>query len=176
SVIGRKSLSSGKVKISSVVDILRNSLLQVVLIGVTIYMAYSISQIFISLDMEEAVREWFVSFDLSLITLVIILPLFFMVLGMVLPGSAQVAILGGAMIVVFDMLGGNSVLFAALLPAMTGALEGMTPPLALGLFVAMGIANSKFKDTAKLAIVWIVVHLLMTMILLYNLLPIFGLK
>lgn len=175
-VIGRKSLSSGKVKISSVVDILRNSLLQVVPIGVTIYMAYSISQIFISLDMEEAVREWFVSFDLSLITLVIILPLFFMVLGMVLPGSAQVAILGGAMIIVFDMLGGNSVLFAALLPAMTGALEGMTPPLALGLFVAMGIANSKFKDTAKLAIVWIVVHLLMTMILLYNLLPIFGLK
>lgn len=58
---------------------------------------------------------------------------------------------------------------------MTGALEGMTPPLALGLFVAMGIAKSSFKETAKLALVWVLTHILITIILLFSILPIFGL-
>lgn len=72
-------------------------------------------------------------------------------------------------------LGGNATLFAAMLPAMTGALEGMTPPLALGLFVAMGIAGSGFKETAKLTIVWVLLHVALSMLLLTELLPILGL-
>ncbi len=174
--IGRKSFPSKKLDFTGISNILKSSLLQVVPVGLTIYMAYAISQIFIELKMEEAVRDWFVSFDLSFTALIIILPLFFMVLGMVLPGSAQVAILGGAMIVVFDMLGGNPTLLAAMLPAMTGALEGMTPPLALGLFVAMGIAKSGFIETTKLAIVWVIAHIILSMILLAHLLPILGLS
>jgi len=138
-------------------------------------MAYAMSQVFISLEMDDAVREWFMSFDLSLVALIIIVPIFFAILGMVLPGSAQIAILGGAMITVFDLLGGDPVLFAALLPAMTGALEGMTPPLALGLFVAMGIAKSSFGETAKLAAVWVAFHILITIILLFGVIPVFGL-
>src|SRR5699024_11311078 len=114
---------------------------------------------------DEAVREWFLSFDLSITALAIILPLFFMILGMVLPGTAQVAILGSAMLIVFDALGGNPVLFAAMLPAMTGALEGMTPPLALGLFTAMGIAKSKFKETTNLAVVWVITHILLCIVM-----------
>lgn len=174
-LIGRNSFKNNRFNIKELLQILQKSLKQVVPIGLTIYMAYSISQVFISLEMDDAVRDWFMSFDLSLVALIIILPLFFAILGMVLPGSAQVAILGGAMIIVFDMLGGNPILFAALLPAMTGALEGMTPPLALGLFVAMGIAKSSFKETAKLAVIWVLTHILITIILLFSLLPIFGL-
>ncbi|MCE7791806.1 TRAP transporter permease [Salipaludibacillus sp. CUR1] len=174
-LIGRKALPEQKVRIARLLEIFKGSVTKVVPIGLTIYMAYATSQIFAGMQMEATVRDWFVSLDLSLGLLIFILPLFFMVLGMVLPGSAQVAILGGAMIAVFAALGGDPVLFALLLPAMTGALEGMTPPLALGMFVAMGIAGSGFKETAKLAILWILLHIVLSMILLTGLLPIFGL-
>lgn len=173
--IGKKSFKHNKSNLSQLLNMFKSSLKQVVPIGVTIYMAYAMSQVFINLDMDEAIREWFTSFDLNLVALIIILPLFFAVLGMVLPGSAQIAILGSAMITVFDLLGGDPILFAALLPAMTGALEGMTPPLALGLFVAMGIAKSSFVETTKLATIWVVTHIIITIILLLGLLPIFGL-
>ncbi|MBH9968215.1 TRAP transporter large permease subunit [Rossellomorea oryzaecorticis] len=173
--IGRKALPSKRINFPNLFNMFKSSLPKVVPIGVTIYMAYAISQVFVGLQMEQAVREWFVSFGLSTTALIIILPLFFMILGMVLPGSAQVAILGGAMIAVFGTLGGNPVLLAAMLPAMTGALEGMTPPLALGLFVAMGIAGSTFKDTAKLAVVWVLLHVLVSIILLAGIIPIIGL-
>lgn len=173
--IGRKHLPERQIQLRFIFNVFRESLLKVVPISVTIYMAYATSQIFVAMKMEEVVREWFISLDLSLGLLIVILPIFFALLGMILPGSAQIAILGGAMIAAFSALGGDATLFAALLPAMTGALEGMTPPLALGLFVAMGIAGSSFKETTKLAVVWIIFHLLLSMILLTGLLPIFGL-
>jgi TRAP-type uncharacterized transport system fused permease subunit len=37
------------------------------------------------------------------------------------------------------------------MPAIIGVMEGMTPPLALAMFVAMGIAKSEFWPPAKLA-------------------------
>ncbi|WP_017380608.1 TRAP transporter large permease subunit [Paenisporosarcina sp. TG-14] len=174
--IGRKALPASRINFNNIFTMFRSSLIKVVPIGVTIYMAYATSQIFIGLGMESVVKEWFVSLGFSVTALIFILPLFFMVLGMILPGSAQVAILGGAMIAVFGAHGGNPVLLAAMLPAMTGALEGMTPPLALGLFVAMGIAGSSFRETSKLAVLWIVIHIALSMVLLAGLLPIFGLK
>lgn len=174
--IGRKAFPSGRVNVQNLLSMFSSSLMKVVPIGVTIYMAYATSQVFIGLGMESVVRDWFLSLGFSVTALIIILPLFFMVLGMILPGSAQIAILGGAMISVFGAYGGNPVLLAAMLPAMTGALEGMTPPLALGLFVAMGIAGSSFKETTKMAVVWVVLHVILSMILIAGLLPIIGLK
>src|SRR5690606_2851378 len=103
--IGRKALPSSRINWKNIVDIFKDSLLKVVPIGVTIYMAYAISQVFIGLQMNDAVRDWVLSFELNQVAIIIILPLFFMILGMVLPGSAQVAILGSAMIAVFSSIG-----------------------------------------------------------------------
>lgn len=171
--IGRKTM--GSLNWKKIHAMFLNTIDKVVPIGVTIYMAYAMSQVFVGLDATSAIEEWFVSLGMPVWALIIVLPLFFMVLGMVLPGSSQIAILGGAMIAAFGTLGGDPVLFAALLPAMTGALEGMTPPLALGMYVAMGIAGSGFKETTKLTIVWVLLHVLLSMVLLTGLLPIFGL-
>ena len=65
-------------------------------------------------------------------------------------------------------------LVAALLPAITGGLEGMTPPLALTMYVTMGIAGSGFAETSKLALIWVAGHLLVAGLLLYGLLPVWG--
>ncbi len=173
--IGRSSAPSGKIGRREMEAILRESLMHVVPIAATIYMAYATARIFQGLEMEQAVRDWFVSLGLSVPALVVLLPLFFLLLGMVLPGSSQIAILGGAMIGAFAAMGGNALLLAALLPAMTGALEGMTPPLALGMYVAMGIAGSGFRETSLLMLVYVIGHVLISMVLLAGLLPIPGL-
>lgn len=175
-LIGKNAFVNAKINFANLMNIFKKSLTRVVPIGLTIYMAYAISQVFTTLEMDVAIRDWILSLGLNLTIIIVLLPIIFMILGMVLPGSAQVAILGGAMITVFATLGGNPVLFAALLPAMTGAMEGMTPPLALGLYVAMGIANSGFKETTKFALIWVFLHLILAIILLTGVIPIFGLN
>jgi TRAP-type C4-dicarboxylate transport system permease large subunit len=52
-------------------------------------------------------------------------------------------------------------------------MEGMTPPLPLLLFTAMGIAKSEFWPTAKKAYIWIGGHMVFTILLFMGLLPIF---
>ncbi len=59
------------------------------------------------------------------------------------------------------------------MPAITGVMEGMTPPLPLLLFTAMGIAKSEFWPTAKKAYIWIGGHMVFTILLFMGLLPIF---
>lgn len=173
-IVGRRSLPGGRLRPAAVLDLVRTSLPKVVPIGATVYFAYAISQVFAEMGADQDIRQWFTGMHLNVVALVIIVPLFFAVLGMVLPGTAQVAILGGAVIAAFAAAGGSPILLAAMLPAMTGAMEGMTPPTALGLFVTMGIAGSDFAKTAKAALVWIGFHLMMSVILLAGLLPIAG--
>lgn len=171
--IGRKNFSHGLTGAKELYDVFAGSIKVVVPISATIYFAYATSEAFTGMGVDDAIRDIFVAMNVPLWLLIIIIPLLFAVLGMILPGSAQIAILGGAMISVFAELGGDPLILAALLPAMTGALEGMTPPLALGLYVAMGIAESDFGKTVRYAFIWIVAHIVISMLLLAGLLPIF---
>lgn len=172
-LIGRKHFSNGSEGLKERYRVFAKSLKSVVPISATIYFAYATSEAFGGMGVDEAIQEVFVAMDFPLWLLIIIIPLFFAVLGMILPGSAQIAILGGAMISVFAALGGDPLILAALLPAMTGALEGMTPPLALGLYVAMGIAKSEFGKTVRYALIWVGLHILLSMLLLAGVLPLF---
>jgi len=171
--IGRKNFSSGFSGVKELYKVFAGSLKTVVPISATIYFAYATSEAFNGMGVDDAIRDLFVAMNVPLWLMIIVIPLLFAVLGMILPGSAQIAILGGAMISVFAELGGDPLLLAALLPAMTGALEGMTPPLALGLYVAMGIAKSDFDKTVKYALIWVVAHIILSMLLLAGILPIF---
>ena len=58
-----------------------------------------------------------------------------------------------------------------MLPAITGAL-GMTPPLALCMYAAMGIAGSGMGETSRLALIWVFVHLLVAILIMAGLLPV----
>ena len=174
-MIGRKNFSPGVAGAREFYGVIINSLKAVVPISATIYFAYATSEAFGGMGVDDAIRDVFVAMNVPLWLLIIIIPIFFGILGMILPGSAQIAILGGAMISVFAELGGDPIILAALLPAMTGALEGMTPPLALGLYVAIGIAESDFNKTVRYAFIWIILHVVLSMFMLAGLVPIFVL-
>jgi len=104
----------------------------------------------------------------------IVVPLATAILGMVLPGSAKSRIFGSTIIAIFAAPGGNTLLCAMMLPAITGAMEGMTPPLALCMYTAMGIAESDLKETTKNCLIWVAIHYAMSVICLLGVLPILG--
>ncbi len=172
---GRKAVieSEGALNLKVVFGMFKDSLRHVVPVGATIYFAYAISLVFREVAMADAIKTWVMGFGLSKLGWAVLIVLFTGVLGMVMPGSSQVALLGGAIISTGAAVGIDPFLVAAVMPAITGVMEGMTPPLALALFTAMGIADSEFWPTAKLAYIWIAGHMIFTVILFMGILPIF---
>ncbi len=172
---GRKEIekSEGEFSLRIVYNMFKDSLRSVVPVGATIYFAYAMSIIFNKIAVADALQTWVTGIGLSKLGWVVAVVLFTAVLGMVLPGSSQVALLGSAIISTGAAVGINPFLITAVMPAITGVMEGMTPPLALAMYTAMGLAKSKYWPTAKLSYIWCAGNVLMTVLLLMGVLPIF---
>lgn len=162
------------INIKGLTSTIKESVSGIVPVGMTIFFAYCISNLFSATDVGVQIGEYIKSMNLSLVTLAFIVPLITAILGMVLPGSAQTKIFGGTIIAIFAAAGGNPLLVAAMLPVITGAMEGMTPPLALCMYTAMGIAGSKLKETTINCLVWVLLHYMLSVICLLGLIPIMG--
>lgn len=156
-----------------VVDI-KKSVSGIVPVGATIFFAYCISNLFSSTEIGVNVGNYISGLNLSKISLAFLIPLFTAILGMVFPGSAQTKIFGTTLIAIYSATGGNPLLMAVMLPAITGAMEGMTPPLALCMYAAMGIAGSKMKETTINCLIWVFFHYMLSVVCLLGLLPILG--
>lgn len=156
-----------------VVDI-KKSVSGIVPVGATIFFAYCISNLFSSTEIGVNVGNYISGLNLSRISLAFLIPLFTAILGMVFPGSAQTKIFGTTLIAIYSATGGNPLLMAVMLPAITGAMEGMTPPLALCMYTAMGIAGSKIKETTINCLIWVFIHYMLSVVCLLGLLPILG--
>ncbi len=163
-----------KVSFGKLIDTLSNSVKSIVPVSATIFFAYCISNLFTTTNIGSAMGEFVKSWNLSAVALCFIIPLITAILGMVLPGSAQTKIFGTTIISVLAAAGVNPLLAAAMLPAITGAMEGMTPPLALCTYTAMGIAEADMKKTTINAYLWIGLHYLLSVLCLLGLLPILG--
>lgn len=173
-VTGKNSLKkNNEYNFFGIYNMFRSSIGAVVPVGTTIYFAYSISLIFKEVALADAIQTWFPGFGFGRLGWSLLVVIFCAVLGMVLPGSSQVALLGSVIISTGAAVGIDPFLVAAVMPAITGVMEGMTPPLALGLFTAMGIAKSDFVPTAKMAYIWIIGNMLVSVLLFMGILPIF---
>ena len=137
--------------------------------------AYFVSNVFETINVEVAIGEYISGFDMPLVALAIILPLFTAALGMLIPGSTQVKIFGGIIISILASAGGNPMLAAAMLPCICGAMHGVTPPYCACVYAGMGIAESELKPTLINCMIWIIIHYVLSVIILLEWLPIFGL-
>ena len=146
----------------------------VVPVTATIFFAYCISELFGLLGVGAQIEVMIQGLEFSVVGMGIFITLFCAILGMVLPGSAQIAIFGIAISNSLIAVGVSPMVAAAILPALTGAMEGMTPPLALAMYTAMGIAGSNFNETARYALIWIFAHMLVLILLIIGLFPVFG--
>lgn len=168
-LVNRKNVPPG-----GLTKAVKDSVSGIVPVGATIFFSYCISNLFSATDIGAEIGGYIQSWNLPVVAIAFIVPMLTAVLGMVFPGSAQTRIFGTTIISVFAAAGGNPLLAAAMLPAITGAMEGMTPPLALCMYTAMGIADSSMKDTTKNCLIWVGIHYILSVICLLGILPIVG--
>ena len=163
-----------KFEAKGLVTTIKKSVSGIVPVGATIFFAYCISALFSATSVGAEIGAFIQGWNLPVTALAFIIPLVTAVLGMVLPGSAQTKIFGMTIISVFAAAGANPLLVAVMLPVITGAMEGMTPPLAFCMYTAMGIAGSKMKETTLNCLIWVGLHYLLAVVCLLGLLPILG--
>lgn len=154
---------------------IRAGMLKVVPTAALVMVAYFVSNVFEDLNVETAIGEYLAQMNMSRVALCFLLPLCTAVLGMLLPGSTQVKIFGGIIISLMAAAGTNPMLAAAMLPCICGAMHGVTPPYCACVYTGMGIAQSELKPTLMNCMIWIVAHYALSVVILLELLPIWGL-
>jgi len=154
---------------------IEKGMLKVVPTSALVLFAYFVSNVFEDLKIEAAIGEFIQGLDMSHWALCLLIPLFTAILGMLLPGSAQVKIFGGIIITIMAAAGGNPMLAAAMLPCICGSMHGVTPPYCACVYTGMGIAQSELKPTLLNCMIWVLVHYILSVIILLEWLPIWGL-
>ncbi len=143
-------------------------------IGVCVF-GYMIGSLFAELNVAEELGGIIASWNfgkLGTVTAVCAITCF---MGMVIPGSSLVVIFGSAFIVVLTSVGCNPVLVAAMLPCICGVMCGITPPLGLGMYAGMTLAESDFTKTFNNNLWWVAAQFVLEVIVLMGWLPILGL-
>ena len=170
---GRETVK--KMTLKNMCEDIRESMLKVVPTAALVMFAYFVSNVFEVLKVEVAIGEFLANLNLSRIVLCIIIPLFTAILGMLLPGSTQVKIFGGIIISVMAASGSNPMLIAAMLPCICGAMHGVTPPYCACVYTGMGIAQSELKPTLINCMIWVVIHYILSVAIMFEILPVWGL-
>ena len=170
-IISKDEIEGG-LRASNLYKMFKKGVSQVIPVAATVYFAYCLSEVFNDVNMGSTLGDYIASFHMTRWQLAIFFPLFTCFLGMFIPGSSQIAIFGVAIVGGLVAGGVNPMLAAAILPAITGAIEGMTPPLALAMYTAMGIAQSGMKETSRAALLWVFFHLITSILIMVGILPV----
>lgn len=136
---------------------------------------YMIGAFFADQNVSNGLSDFIMSFEFGKFGMVCFLSLLSCFLGMIIPGSSLVVMFGPLFITIFSSVGVDPLLAAAMLPCICGTMCGITPPLALGMYAGMAIAESDFKKTVINDLWWVAGQYFMEVVVLMGWLPIFGL-
>ncbi len=143
-------------------------------IGVCVF-GYMIGAMFDDLGVAEDLGKVMATWSFSKLGMVLAICAITCVMGMVVPGSSQVVIFGPVFITLLNGVGVNPLLAAAMLPCICGVMCGITPPLGLGMYAGMTIAQSDFGKTFKNNLWWVAAQFILQIAILMGWLPILGL-
>ena len=164
-----------KVTIPAMADMFGKSIKSISPAIATCLFGYMIGSLFADLQVAEGLQLGLASLHMGKLGLCLVIPLITCFMGMVIPGSSLVVMFGPVFISLFASVGVNPLLVAAMLPCICGVMCGITPPLALGMYAGMTIAESDFAKTVKNDLWWVAVQYLLEVIILMEWLPILGL-
>ncbi len=170
---GKKTVREMSLK--SMTGHITKGMLGVVPTTALVLFAYFVSNVLEDLHVEEAIGVFFTELNMSKVALCFLMPLLCAIMGMLLPGSTQVKIFGGIIITIMAAAGCNPMLVAAMLPCICGAMHGVTPPYCACVYTGMGIAQSELKPTLLNCVIWITGHYLLSVVILLELIPVWGL-
>ena len=143
-------------------------------IGVCI-IGYMIGALFNAMNVATEMQGFIMDINFSKFGMVLFICIITCFLGMVIPGSSLVVIFGPVFITVLSSVGVNPILAAAMLPCICGVMCGITPPLGLGMYAGMSLAESDFGKTFKNNMFWVAGQFIMEIVVLMGWLPILGL-
>ena len=143
-------------------------------IGVCVF-GYMIGALFNDLNISEELGGIIAAWNFGKFGTVVAVCLITCFMGMVVPGSSIVVIFGSMFIVTLANVGCEPILVAAMLPCICGVMCGITPPLGLGMYAGMTLAESDFDKTFKNNLWWVAAQFIMEVVVLMGWLPILGL-
>lgn len=170
-------LSRDKTKVApkNIIKMLSGSAKSIASTVGTCLFGYMIGSLFADIEATTELAIFIENLHMGKIGLAFIIPLITCFMGMIIPGSSLVSIFGALFISLFYAQGVNPVLVAAMLPCFCGVMCGITPPLALGMYAGMSIAESDPGKTIKNDLWWVLAQYLLEVIVLLGWLPIIGL-
>lgn len=142
-------------------------------IGVCVF-GYMIGSLFADLNVADDLGTIIASWNFGQFGTVLAVCLITCFMGMVIPGSSLVVIFGSVFIKTLVGAGCDPLLSAAMLPCICGVMCGITPPLGLGMYAGMTLAQSDFSKTFKNNLWWVAAQFIMQVIVLMGWLPIIG--
>ena len=143
-------------------------------VGVCV-IGYMIGNLFNDLNVAGDMEAFIVSMNFSKFGMVNFICLLTCFLGMVIPGSSLVVIFGPVFVSTLATVGVDPLLAAAMLPCICGVMCGITPPLGLGMYAGMSLAESDFSKTFKNNMWWVAAQYIIEVTVLMGWLPILGL-
>lgn len=143
-------------------------------IGVCVF-GYMIGSLFADLNVADEMGAIISSWSFGKFGTVVAICAITCFMGMVIPGSSLVVIFGPMFITVLAGVGCSPLLVAAMLPCICGVMCGITPPLGLGMYAGMTIAESDFSKTFKNNLWWVAAQFILEVVILMGWLPILGL-
>ena len=143
-------------------------------IGVCIF-GYMIGAMFNDLSISDELGMIITSWNFGKFGTVVAVCVITCFMGMVIPGSSIVVIFGPMFITVLANVGCDPLLVAAMLPCICGVMCGITPPLGLGMYAGMTLAESDFSKTFKNNLWWVAAQFILEVVVLMGWLPILGL-
>ena len=143
-------------------------------IGVCVF-GYMIGSLFGELNVADEMGAIITAWNFGKLGTVIAICAITCFMGMVIPGSSLVVIFGPMFITTLANVGCDPLLVAAMLPCICGVMCGITPPLGLGMYAGMTLAESDFDKTFKNNLWWVAAQFILEVAVLMNWLPILGL-
>ena len=164
-----------KVTVPAIADMFANGVKTIApSIGVCIF-GYMIGSLFGELNVADEMGGIITAWNFGKLGTVIAICAITCFMGMVVPGSSLVVIFGPVFITTLANVGCDPLLVAAMLPCICGVMCGITPPLGLGMYAGMTLAESDFDKTFKNNLWWVFAQFVLEVVVLMGWLPILGL-
>ncbi len=136
---------------------------------------YMIGALFKDLNLAQDLGALIAGWQFGKLLTVIAICLITCFMGMVIPGSSLVVIFGSVFISILTDVGCDPMLAAAMLPCICGVMCGITPPLGLGMYAGMTLAESDFTKTFINNLWWVAAQFILQVVVLMGWLPVIGL-
>lgn len=159
---------------SYLTECLQDGMASIAPVIVMAYGGFALTELFNDIGVADSIAEATEGIAIPMWFAAIVCPLIFTVLGMFMEVTSLLVLLGPIYIVIAASAGIDPMLAAMMVNVMTCAMGHMTPPFALCFYVCMGIAESEFVKTTRLALVWCIGQFALTVLILFGLVPMFG--